>query len=314
MFAFINSGQSAFNKTTVNAHPYVVNAGESPQTFVSQVKKLALAEAQAFQADYDASLTQQPSIKAMVDRTVANVKRALKAINLNTGDPAVQASAGLSTFSSRIMTGNGLFGPQGPLHKSFQAPTNPFPNTPGDYSRLYTYTGAQVSKQTLGQAAMTVSFKGTEYAIFTRVNSDPVSSPPLPTYNPANPGPYLAALKVVKENNFYGSYLSTDTFTSSSSAIAGDALDQSWFHPSAASSQVFVLAPVGTVVYQGTAAPIYQGLLRPQKTPSVYPGGAEQTVILDSRAQNVMYILTPTVVTNLATGASETLQIQPLSG
>ena len=121
-------------------------------------------------------------------------------------------------------------------------------------------------------------------------------------------------MKVVKEDNFYGAYLSTTLFTSSSAAIAGDALDQSWFHPSAATRQVFVLAPVGTVVYEGTAAPIYQGLLRPQKMPLTYPGGAEQTVILNSRVQNVVYILTPTVVTNLATGATETLQIQSLSG
>jgi hypothetical protein len=156
-------------------------------------------------------------------------------------------------------------------------------------------------------------FQARDYAY--RVNSDPVpgSAPAVPTDNPANPGPYLAALRALKENNFYGSYVSTDSFNSSSTAIASDAVDRRWFHPNAASSQVFVLAPIGTVVYQDTAAPIHQGLLRPQKTPSQYPGAAKQTVILNSRAQNVIFVLTPTVVTNLANGASETFQIQSLS-
>ena len=177
MFSFVSSGQKAFNQATVDAHPYVVTAGETPQIFISQIKTLALAEARAFQADYDATLTRQPSIQAMVDRTVMNVKRSLKAINLNTGDPAVQASAGLATFSSRIMTGSGLFGRHGPLRRSFQAPANPFPDTPGDYARLYTYTNASVTKQTLSQADMTVSYKGTANAVLARVNSDPASAP-----------------------------------------------------------------------------------------------------------------------------------------
>ena len=135
MFSFINSGQSAFNQTTVTAHPYVVSSrGISPGVCWP---------------DQDARPRGSPGIQGRLQRLADattgcsgygehNVRQrepALKAINLNTGDPAVQASAAVSIFSSRIMTGNGLFGPQGPLRRFFHAPTNPFPEHAG---RLYT--------------------------------------------------------------------------------------------------------------------------------------------------------------------------------
>jgi len=162
---------------------------------------------------------------------------------------------------------------------------------------------------------MTVSYNGTHYAVFHRLTSDPSSASALPTYDPADPAAYLAALQAYKENNIFGSYVSKQAFCSSSEGIAKDALDQSWFHPNRATQQVSILVPAGTVLYEGTVAPIYQGLLRPEKVPSRYPGGGQQTVILSNRAQNVVVTNTsesPAMATDLKTGAKVLLSVQQL--
>jgi hypothetical protein len=44
--------------------------------------------------------------------------------------------------------------------------------------------------------------------------------------------------------------------------------------------KVNVTVPAGTTVYVGTVAPIYQGVYSPEPYPSLYPGGANQTVVL----------------------------------
>jgi hypothetical protein len=251
----------------------------------------------------------------MANRVVNRVEGDLAKISLSSEDPAAQLAAATATFSAQFLSGRGLFGPQGPLSRTFRPPSNPFPDTPGDFARLYTYTNARVTKSTLTAADMTVTYKGTEYAVFHRVNSDPPSAPPLPTYDPADPAAYVAALQGYKENNIFGSYVSKQAFSSSSEGIAKDALDQSWFHPNLVTQQVSILVPAGTVLYEGTVAPMYQGLLRPEKVPSKYPGGGQQTVILNNRAQNVVVRNTsesPAMATDLKTGAKVLLSVQQL--
>ena len=44
--------------------------------------------------------------------------------------------------------------------------------------------------------------------------------------------------------------------------------------------KVDVTAPAGTTVYVGAVAPIFQGVYSPEPSPSLYPGGVNQTVIL----------------------------------
>ncbi len=77
----------------------------------------------------------------------------------------------------------------------------------------------------------------------------------------------------------YGRYLTTDNFSTTSTAIRGLALNQAWGNP--ANKRVKVTLPAGTVIYQGSAAP---------QTPSdCYPGGGQQTFIEDSRDPKIKW-------------------------
>ena len=127
---------------------------------------------------------------------------------------------------------------------------NPFPYS--QYYRLYTFSGAQVTMNVLGQAT-------TYYRTF----SDPVNNVP-----------------PVVENNYKGAYLSTQNSFDSTVAIQQLALDQSWYHPNLATMKVNVTVPAGTTIYVGTVAPIYQGVYSPERIPTLYPGGVNQTVVL----------------------------------
>jgi hypothetical protein len=213
-------------------------------------KALGLAETRAFQADFDATLTARPFLRFLADTAAASLKHNLSVIGLPGINPASQAQVAQSQFASSMFAGAGLFGPQGPLSAVFTAPVNPFPYS--QYFRLYTFTNAQVTETVL-----------TQPTTYYRAFSDPVNNAP-----PA------------VENNYKGSYLSTQETFSPSAAIQDFALDQSWYHPNLATMKVNVTVPAGTTVYVGTVAPIYQGVYSPEPYPSLYPGGANQTVVL----------------------------------
>ena len=136
------------------------------------------------------------------------------------------------------------------LSAVFTAPVNPFPYT--QYYRMYTFAGASVSSAVL-----------TQPTTYFRVFSDPVNNVP-----------------PVVENNSKGAYLSTQDSFDSAAAISDLALDQSWYHPNLATMKVDVTVPAGTTVYTGTVAPIFEGVYSPEPYPSLYPGGANQTVVL----------------------------------
>ncbi len=213
-------------------------------------KAVGLAEAKAFQADFDATLTARPFLKFLADVAAASLEKNLSVIGQPGINPASQAQVAQLQFSSTMFAGQGLFGPQGPLSAVFTAPVNPFPYS--QYYRLYTFAGAQVAVNVLAQAT-------TYYRTF----SDPVNNVP-----------------PVVENNYKGAYLSTQDSFDSSVAIQQLALDQSWYHPNLATLKVNVTVPAGTTIYVGTVAPIYQGVYAPELIPSLYPGGVNQTVVL----------------------------------
>ena len=213
-------------------------------------KAVGLAEANAFQADFDATLTARPFLRFLADVAAASLKKNLSVIGQPGINPSFQAQVAQLQFASSMLAGQGLFGPQGPLSAVFTAPVNPFPYS--QYYRLYTFTGAQVTVSVLSQAT-------TYYRTF----SDPVNNVP-----------------PVVENNYKGAYLSTQDSFDSSGAIQQLALDQSWYHPNLATMKVNVTVPAGTTIYVGTVAPIYQGVYSPEPIPSLYPGGVNQTVVL----------------------------------
>jgi hypothetical protein len=213
-------------------------------------KAVGLAEAKAFQADFDATLTARPFLRFLADAAASSLKKNLSVIGRPGINPASQAQVAQLQFATSMFAGQGLFGPQGPLSAVFTAPVNPFPYN--QYYRLYTFGGAQVTASVLTQAT-------TYYRTF----SDPVTNVP-----------------PVVENNYKGAYLSTQDTFASSVAIQQLALDQSWYHPNLATMKVNVTVPAGTTIYIGTVAPIYQGVYSPELIPSLYPGGANQTVVL----------------------------------
>lgn len=77
----------------------------------------------------------------------------------------------------------------------------------------------------------------------------------------------------------YGRYLTSDQYTNNVEAIRKLALDQNWGNP--ATTKVTVTLPAGTTVYQGIAAS--------QNPASCYPGGGQQTFIIDSKDPNIKW-------------------------
>ena len=205
-------------------------------------KAVGVAEARAFQADFDATLTARPMLRRLADSAAASLEKSLGVIGQSGVNPVAQWQTAQQQFAAAMFTGQGFFGPQGPLGKTFAIPTNPF--TGADYVRLFTFTNAVATPVVLTQAT-------TYYRYFS--DALPVA---------AKSVPYV----FVGENNYYGAYTSTQDFTNVGSAIQELALDQSWYHPSLATMKVNVTAPAGSTVYVGTAAPIYQGVFGPSRS------------------------------------------------
>jgi hypothetical protein len=230
----------------------VVNTLQGPTPpSPTTAKQVGLAEAQAFQADFDTSLTARPFIAQIADAAATTLENNLSTIDQPGVNPLAQAQKAQQQFVTQVLSGTGLFGPQGPLAPVFQAPVNPFPYN--QYYRLYTFTNAVATKVVL-----------TQPTTFYRVFSDP----------PNNQPPVI-------ENNYKGAYTSTQDPFNTRTAIRRLALDQSYFHPNLATMKVDVIAPAGTTVYVGSVAPVPQGVFAPQRRPVLYPGGFNQTVILD---------------------------------
>ena len=81
------------------------------------------------------------------------------------------------------------------------------------------------------------------------------------------------------EKGKYGRYLTTDKFNNNSDVIVKLALDQDWGNK--ANLIETVTLPAGTTVYQGITSP--------QNPPDCYPGGGQQTFIIDSKDINIIW-------------------------
>jgi hypothetical protein len=215
---------------------------------LAQAQAVATGEAETLRTNFDASLTRHPRFAAVVDAALTQFETSMAQIQPDAPNPQAQASAALDVFESQVLDGNGLFGPRGPLEPAFQRPQNDLINI--QFSKAITFTGDR---------SRAIVLKNQE--VFFRVFSDAKGAP-------------------VEENNFFGSFSSTLQTFRSQTAIRVLALDQSFFHPNLATMKVDVVAPAGTTVYVGAVAPIPQGVLFPEADPSLYPGGAQQTVIL----------------------------------
>ncbi len=77
----------------------------------------------------------------------------------------------------------------------------------------------------------------------------------------------------------FGRYLTTDKFDNNGEVIIKLALDQDWGNK--ANLIETVTLPEGTTVYQGITGP--------QNPPDCYPGGGQQTFIVDSRDPDIIW-------------------------
>jgi hypothetical protein len=248
-------------------------SGSTPHLSPVRAETLGLAEAQAFQADFDASLTTRPLFDRIAGAAVSTLEANLRSLIQQGVDPATQAQFAQQQFVQQMFAGTGLFGPQGPLHKEFQAPVNPFDNpqhtvnrtlspSGSQYATMYTFTDAKVT-------VVTLQTPTTYYRVF--------SDPAFTTMAPSDEN----------ENNYEGTFDSTLKTFNPVTAIREFALDQSFYHPNYATMKVNVTALAGTTVYVGKVAPILQGVYSPESKPSLYPGGVNQTVLPASVAFNL---------------------------
>jgi hypothetical protein len=89
--------------------------------------------------------------------------------------------------------------------------------------------------------------------------------------------------------NLRGRFLSTQLFVTPAQAVRRQALDQSWYNTNAATFVADVTIPAGYTIYVGKVAAIDQGIFARQPVPSLYPGGATQVVVLNSRDPALVY-------------------------
>ena len=85
------------------------------------------------------------------------------------------------------------------------------------------------------------------------------------------------------DQNKYGRYLTTDQYQTNAEVIRNLALNQSWGNQ--ATTMLSVTLPAGTTVYQG--------IVGPQTPPTCYPGGGQQTFIVDSKDPAILWVPGP---------------------
>lgn len=80
-------------------------------------------------------------------------------------------------------------------------------------------------------------------------------------------------------NNKFGRYLTTESYTTNTEVIRKLALNQDWGNQ--ATMKLEVTLPAGTVVYQG--------IVGPQVPAACYPGGGQQTFIQNTRDPGITW-------------------------
>lgn len=85
------------------------------------------------------------------------------------------------------------------------------------------------------------------------------------------------------DQNKFGRYLTTDQYQTNAEVIRNLALNQSWGNQ--ATTMLSVTLPAGTTVYQG--------IVGPQTPPTCYPGGGQQTFIVDSKDPAILWVSGP---------------------
>jgi hypothetical protein len=210
----------------------------------AQAAAVVSSEAYAYQTDMLLAATQNPLIRSTVNGAVGSLVTRVDAA-VGSGNFPAQLSSAEQSFDATLVGPGGLFGPGGPFSHMLKQPPN-------------------VSQPlSIGDAATFTNLQYREIQFHPALNA----------YR------YFSV-----QANEYGRFLSTQYFVSPAQAVRKAALDQSWYHPNPAYFVAFVTIPANYTIYVGTAAPIYQGIYRREPTPSIYPGGGSQILVLNRYA------------------------------
>jgi hypothetical protein len=206
-------------------------------------------EAAAFQSEVLLATMHQPQVSAPVVRATTTL---IAQVDAAVGEPDFASRIALATagFADALVNPGGVFGPGGSIGRRYpQLPTVPDPLSIQDAATFDRLQYRQI--------------RTTETTVLHRNYSSSA--------------------------NRYGRFMSTETFASPAEAIRRLALDQSWYGTNQASFVQDVSLPPGLTIYVGRVAPIYQGIFRREARPSLYPGGAPQYLVADTRAPGIVW-------------------------
>ena len=210
---------------------------------------LLATEAEAFQSEVLIAASRQPMVARPV---VAATSDLIAQVAAAIGRPDFAATVAQATagFADALVNPGGVFGPGGSIGRRYpQLPVVPDP--------LSIQDAATFDKLQYRQVETTA--------------------------------PILLHRNFSSASNRYGRFMSTETFASPTEAVRRLALDQSWFNPNPAWYVEDVSIPTGQTIYVGRVAAIYQGIFRREPAPSLYPGGAPQYIVANTRAPGIVW-------------------------
>lgn len=207
------------------------------------------SEVTAFQSKALLGSTRQPRVANPIRQATANFVTQVDAA-LGQPDFASRIGTASTAFADALVNPGGTFGPGGTLGRRIPQP--PDVANPLSIEDAATFTNLQ-------------------YRQF-------VTSMPL-----------LLSRNFSSESTRYGRFMTTASFNSPAEAIRRLALDQSWYGTDQAYFVEDVSLPAGTLIYIGRVAPIYQGIYRRESRPSLYPGGAPQYLVANTRAEGIVW-------------------------
>jgi len=207
------------------------------------------AESYAYQTEVLLGSTRSPLITNTVTLAVGCMVSHVDAA-VGQSDFTAQVQAAEQTFNATLIDPSGLFGSHGALGRFIKQP----PNVPAPLKIDDAATFANLQYREV---------KTTATMVVNRSFS--------------------------VQANLKGRFLSTQLFATPTQAVRRQALDQSWYHTNAATFVADVTIPAGYTIYVGKVAPIYQGIFAREPVPSLYPGGATQVVVLNSRDPALVY-------------------------
>jgi hypothetical protein len=207
------------------------------------------AAAYAYRTDMLLGATRSPLITNTVNRAVTKLVSQVGAA-VGKSDFTAELTVAQRAFDAALVDPRGLFGPGGALGRFIKQP----PKVPHPLSI-------------------------SDAATFTNLQYREVKTA----------APMVAYRSFSSTANIRGRFISTQRFATPAPAVRRQSLDQSWYNTNAATFVANVAIPRGYTIYVGKAAAIYQGIFARECVPSLYPGGATQILVRNSRDPALVY-------------------------